>query len=148
MHRFQSFKQAGMMVRRVLDDEVWEQLEAALRAHGCHRWKNDREIMEAILWKLRSGAPWRDVPEAFCPWKTAYNRFNRWSSKGLWEGFFLSYEAKLIRNGYSSMEATCALTSMRAELATDTSDPSENLAEGSLPKYTWPPMRMEIRSIL
>ena len=92
------------MMRRVISDAIWEQLKTTLRSQGCHRWVNDREVMEAILWKLRTGAPWRDVPEEMCPWKTAYNRFNRWAAKGLWAEFFLSYEAKLIRNGYSSTE--------------------------------------------
>lgn len=100
------------MTRRALSDHIWEQLQGTLRANGCHRWKNDREIMEAILWKLRTGAPWRDVPVEFCPWKTAYNRFNRWAAKGLWAEFFLSYEAKLIRSGYSPTEVTSALTNM------------------------------------
>ncbi|MBL0319530.1 MAG: IS5 family transposase [Alphaproteobacteria bacterium] len=85
------------MVRQFLSDSIWEQLQRTMKAKGCHRWKNDRAVMEAILWKLRTGAPWRDVPEEFCPWKTAYNRFNRWAAKGLWENFFLSYEEKLIR---------------------------------------------------
>ena len=75
-------------MRRVLDDGLWEQLQSTLKSKGCHRWKNDREIMEAILWKLRTGAPWRDLPAEFCPWKTAYNRFNRWAAKGLWGVFF------------------------------------------------------------
>ena len=43
--------------------------------------------MEAILWKLKTGAAWRDIPEDLCPWKTAYNRFNRWAMKGLWDKF-------------------------------------------------------------
>ena len=64
------------MVRRVLSDAIWEQLETTLRVKGCHCWTNDREVMEAILWKLRTGAPWRDVPVEFCPWKTAYNQFD------------------------------------------------------------------------
>ena len=76
------------MTRRALTDSMWEQLQATMKKHGCHCWKNDREIMEAVLWKLRTGAPWRDVPEEFCPWKTAYNRFNRWAAKGLWDKFF------------------------------------------------------------
>ncbi|EPF52760.1 hypothetical protein NM2007461_2167 [Neisseria meningitidis 2007461] len=50
-----------------------------MKAHGCHQWKNDRTVMEAILWKLRTGAPWRDIPIELGSWKTAYNRFNRWS---------------------------------------------------------------------
>lgn len=84
------------MARYALSDPIWEQLQATMKAKGCHRWPNDRKVMEAILWKLRTGAPWRDVPQEFCPWKTAYNRFNRWAAKGLWADFFLSYEAKLI----------------------------------------------------
>ena len=72
--------------------------------------------MEAIIWKLRTGAPWRDIPEELVSWKTAYNRFNRWSGNGLWERFFLAYEKKLIRSGCSSMEATYGVINMRVEL--------------------------------
>ena len=136
------------MVRRVISDEIWDQLKTTLRSKGCHRWVNDREVMEAILWKLRTGAPWRDVPGEFCPWKTAYNRFNRWAAKGLWAEFFLSYEAKLIRSGYSLTEVTCALTSMRVELGLDRSEPLDAQGEEQPPRFTWSPMRMDIRSIL
>jgi len=136
------------MTRRALSDHIWEQLQGTLRANGCHRWKNDREIMEAILWKLRTGAPWRDVPVEFCPWKTAYNRFNRWAAKGLWAEFFLSYEAKLIRSGYSPTEVTSALTNMQAELGMAKNGPLENLEEAPPPRFTSPPMRMEIQLIL
>lgn len=76
------------MARRALSDPIWEQLQATMKAKGCHRWSNDRQVMEAILWKLRTGAPWRDTPREFRPWKTAYNRFNRWAAKGLWADFF------------------------------------------------------------
>ena len=136
------------MLRRILTDDIWEQLQKTLKAHGCHRWPNDRQIMEGILWKLRTGAPWRDVPVELCPWQTAYNRFNRWAAKGLWKAFFLSYEAKLIRSGYSSTQVTYALISMRAELGVATSEPSACLVEDSPPSFMLPPMRMEIRSIL
>jgi transposase len=104
------------MTRRVITDAIWQQLQTVMKTKGCHRWNNDREIMEAILWKLRTGAPWRDVPQEFCPWKTAYNRFNRWAAKGLWEDFFLSYEERLIKSGFSSTEVMSALTSMQVEL--------------------------------
>jgi len=76
------------MARQTLSDPIWEQLQATMKAKGCHRWSNDRQVMEAILWKLRTGAPWHDVPREFCPWKTAYNRFNRWAAKELWADFF------------------------------------------------------------
>lgn len=76
------------MARQALPDEIWVQLQETMKLYGCHRWSNDRSVMEAILWKLRTGAPWRDIPKELCPWKTAYNRFNRWAAKGLWEDFF------------------------------------------------------------
>lgn len=136
------------MVRQVLTDEIWAQIEKTMSWFGCHRWSNDRNVMEAILWKLRTGAPWRDIPENLCPWKTAYNRFNRWAAKGLWEDFFLSYEAKLIRNGYSPMEVTCALTNMRVELGMAKSEPSDCLEEDPPQRFICAPMRMDIRSIL
>jgi transposase len=44
--------------------------------------------MEAILWKIRTGSPWRDRPSELCPWSTAFNRFNRWAQAGLWDDFF------------------------------------------------------------
>jgi len=136
------------MARYVLTDEMWEKLEAILHEKGCYRRENNRNIMEGILWKLRTGAPWRDLPEEFCPWTTAYNRFNRWAIKGLWDDFFLHYEAKLIRNGCSPMEATLGLINMQVELGVVKNVPWDALLGGSVPNYIYAPMRMEIRSIL
>ena len=85
------------MARYALTDNLWGQLQATMKAYGCYQTKNSREVMEAILWKLRTGAPWRDIPEELRSWKTAYNRFNRWSKNGLCKNFFLAYEKKLIR---------------------------------------------------
>nr|WP_165493517.1 IS5 family transposase [Acinetobacter terrestris] len=76
------------MSRRVITDEIWAQIQNTMQFYGCYRSRNSKNIMEAILWKLRTGAPWRDIPEDLCPWQTAYNRFNRWASKGLWGEFF------------------------------------------------------------
>ena len=41
--------------------------------------------MGAILWVLRTGAPWRDLPERFGPWSTAWSRFRRWTAAGVWQ---------------------------------------------------------------
>ena len=76
------------MVRQVITEEICEQLQNTMRFFGCHRSDNERNVMEAMLWKLRTGAPWRDIPEKLCPSKTAYNRFNPWAAKSLWESFF------------------------------------------------------------
>ena len=42
-------------------------------------------MVEAILWRLRTGAPWRDLPERYGPWPTVYTRFWRWTRTGVWE---------------------------------------------------------------
>ncbi|MCV6686755.1 IS5 family transposase [Neisseria meningitidis] len=83
------------MARTAITDNIWEQLQTTMKAHGCHQWKNDRTVMEAILWKLRTGAPWRDIPIELGSWKTAYNRFNRWSKKGLWQKFFFDLRKEI-----------------------------------------------------
>ena len=45
---------------------------------------NDRRVLNGIFWVLRSGAPWRDLPGAFGPYTTCYNRFVRWRRAGVW----------------------------------------------------------------
>jgi transposase len=45
---------------------------------------NDRRVLNDIFWILRSGAPWRDLPDAFGPDTTCYNRFVRWRRAGVW----------------------------------------------------------------
>lgn len=46
--------------------------------------RDHRTILSAILWVLRTGAPWRDLPERFGPWATAWSRFRRWTAAGVW----------------------------------------------------------------
>lgn len=136
------------MARIVLTDELWGQLEPIMKSFGCKSSKNNRNVMEAILWKIRTGAQWREVPVELCPWKTAFNRFNRWAQKGLWDKFFLLYEKKLIQSGYLSTEVTYGLISMARELGVENIAPLEHHAVDPQLKYTWPPMRMETRSVL
>jgi len=46
---------------------------------------NDRRVLNGIFWVLRSGAPWRDLPETYDPRTTCYNRFVRWRQAGVWD---------------------------------------------------------------
>lgn len=41
-------------------------------------------MIDGVLWRLRTGAPWRDLPEPYGPWQTAYERFARWETDGTW----------------------------------------------------------------
>ena len=47
-------------------------------------WVNHRRVLNGIFWVLRSGAPWRDLPDSFGPYTTCYNRFVRWQRAGVW----------------------------------------------------------------
>jgi transposase len=58
-------------------------------AEGRPAWrepKSNRRILNGIFWVLRAGAPWRDLPERYGSYTTAYNRFNRWRKAGIWDG--------------------------------------------------------------
>src|SRR5438067_3388028 len=47
--------------------------------------KDHRTVVNGILWKLATGAPWRDLPERFGPWQSVYTRFRRWTRAGVWD---------------------------------------------------------------
>jgi putative transposase len=83
------------MARSFLTDSMWERLAPLLPPEtggpGPHRISN-RLIVEAILWKHRTGAPWRDMPSEFPPWETVFTRFNRWSKRGVWHHVMLALE--------------------------------------------------------
>ena len=51
---------------------------------SSRRWRDHRQVINAILWKLRTGAPWRDLPDRYGPWKTAHERLRVWTADGTW----------------------------------------------------------------
>jgi transposase len=70
-----------------LTDVAWERIEGLLPGGGGRggQWRDHRQVINAILWKLRTGAPWRDLPERYGPWKTAHERLRRWTADGTWD---------------------------------------------------------------
>ena len=73
-------------MRYDLTDFEWSVIEPVLpKGKPGPRRKNDRRVMNGIFWVLRAGAPWRDLPERYGPYTTAYNRFNRWRKAGVWD---------------------------------------------------------------
>jgi transposase len=73
------------IMRYELADYEWTAIKPMLpnKPRGVPR-VNDRRVLNGIFWVLRSGAPWRDLPEAFGPYTTCYNRFVRWRRAGVW----------------------------------------------------------------
>lgn len=49
---------------------------------------DNRKFINAVLWILRSGSPWRDLPERYGDWKNTHCRFSRWSQSGIWKRVF------------------------------------------------------------
>ena len=79
------------MLRTVLRDDQWERIANFLpgKATDCGvTAKNNRLFVEAVLWIVRTGSPWRDLPGDFGHWHRMYVRYNRWSKKRIWERVF------------------------------------------------------------
>src|SRR4051812_11215432 len=72
-------------MRYELTDHEWTAIKPFLpnKPRGVPR-VNDRRVLNGIFWILRSGAPWRDLPNNFGPYTTCYNRFVRWRRAGVW----------------------------------------------------------------
>lgn len=77
--------------RHELTDEQWQQLEPLLPAQKPKTGRPNlehRSVINGILWILKTGAPWRDLPERYGKWQTVASRFYRWQQNGVWEGIF------------------------------------------------------------
>jgi len=71
-----------------LSEAEWRLLRDLLPAERGRKSRpagDNRPIVNGILWRIRTGAPWRDVPEKYGKWMTVYQRFRRWSEAGIWE---------------------------------------------------------------
>ena len=76
------------MSRGDLSEAEWRLLKDLLPAERGRKSRpahDNRPIVNGILWRIRTGAPWRDVPEKYGKWMTVYQRFRRWSAAGIWE---------------------------------------------------------------
>ena len=77
------------MARFDLSDQEWGIIAALLpnQPRGVPR-QDDRRVLNGIFWTLRTGSPWRDLPERYGPYTTIYNRYNRWAKAGVWLRIF------------------------------------------------------------
>ena len=76
------------MSRHELSDAAWERLAPLLppqRSPIGRPARDHRTILNAMLWLTKTGAPWRDLPERYGPWRTVATRFYRWTKSGLWQ---------------------------------------------------------------
>ena len=77
--------------RFVLNDAVWERIAPYLPGKASDRGvtaSNNRLFVEAVLWRVRTGSPWRDLPGTFGKWNSVFQRFRRWAHMGVFERLF------------------------------------------------------------
>ena len=73
------------MRRHELTDEQWDVISRLMpQNEGRGRpWNDHRRMVNAMMWILHTGAPWRDLPDYYGPWQSVFDRFNRWRREGL-----------------------------------------------------------------
>ena len=100
----------NMQRRHELTDEQWERLAPLLppqrRATGRPA-KDHRVVLNAILWRIRSGAPWRDLPADYGPWETIYSRFRRWRAAVVWDEVLVALQTEAAHD--DELDGTLAL---------------------------------------
>ena len=97
------------MRRYELNDAEWE-LIADLFPHGRRKgrpWRDHRQVLDGMLWVLRSGAPWRDLPERYGPWQTVNDRFYRWRDDGTLATILERLQMKLDAEGKIDWDLWC-----------------------------------------
>jgi putative transposase len=97
-----------MVKRYELSDRQWERIASLLpgKAGDPGRTAADnRMFVDGVLWVLRSGAHWHDLPERYGKWKSVHKRFCRWAKAGVWEQVFdaLTHDR---RNEYLMLDTT------------------------------------------
>ncbi len=91
------------MTRGDVTNQQWERLEPLLppQKPKVGRPAHDhRTILNGILWILRTGAPWRDLPERYGPWPTVASRFYRWKRAGIWQKLFDTLKPQADADGW------------------------------------------------
>lgn len=97
------------MARLLLTDDEWVLISDEFpkpKATGRPR-RSSRQIVDAILWILRTGSPWRDLPEEFGPWQTAWRLFDQWNDDGTLNRALRRLQAAFVDIGEIDDELWC-----------------------------------------
>ena len=85
-----------MFDRHDLTDAEWERLGPLLPDRTPQRggrWLDHRPVVNGILWRTRTGSPWRDMPACYGDFRTVHGRHRRWSADGTWERVLAALQA-------------------------------------------------------
>lgn len=94
--------------RYELTDEQWELIRTLVpRAKPGGRWNDRRTTIDGMMSGLKSGSPWRDVPERYGLWKSVYDQFRRWSFDGTIDKIFDRLRYKIDVSGFTDWKVWC-----------------------------------------
>ena len=99
--------------RFVITDHLWDRISGLLPGRDGTRGvsgKDNRLFLEAVLWRVRAGLPWRDLPPEFGNWNTQFRRFRRWAAAGVFETLFEALAQTLTLNTPSLTAPLLAFT--------------------------------------
>jgi putative transposase len=89
--RFKIETEEAILIRRALTNAQWRRIEPLIPGKEGDRGRHgedNRLFLDAVLWLVRAGAPWRDLPAEFGNWNSVFQRFRRWAKKGVWQNIF------------------------------------------------------------
>ena len=134
--------------RHDLSDAMWAKIEPLLPGRRG-AWggiaKDNRRFVNAVLWIVRTGAPWRDLPPEYGGWKNTHRRFCRWRDKGVWERF-LKVCIDEPDMEWLMVDASHVKAHQHAAGAVGGNEEIGLTKGGETPKYIWPVIRMAYRS--
>jgi transposase len=89
-------EESVMVGRGELTDHAWSVIAPLLPANRQRggQWRDHRTVINGILWKLRTGAPWRDLPERYGAWQSCADRLYRWRRNGTWDRILAHAQTK------------------------------------------------------
>ncbi len=97
------------MARLLLTDDEWDAISDLFpppKPTGRPPVER-RKVVDGIFWILRTGSPWRDLPEEFGSWKTAWRLFNAWNDSGLWDAILKRLRASFVETNAISKRLWC-----------------------------------------
>lgn len=134
--------------RHDLDDRSWALIESHLPGRAGV-WggvaQDNRRFVNAVFWILRTGAPWRDLPDCYGGWSNTHRRFIRWRDAGVWERLL---EALMDAPDFEwlMIDASHCKVHPHASGARGGNQGMSRTKGGSTPRFIWPWMRMVCRS--
>lgn len=136
--------------RHDISDRLWNKIEPHLPGYNGTKGRpayNNRRFINGVMWILRTGAPWRDLPESYGDWKNTHRRFSRWRDSGVWEKLL-----ELVMDEpdceWLMIDATHIKVHPHAAGAIGGNQDMSRSKGGSIQKYIWPWMRMVCHSEL